>query len=91
MSSRRIGHADELALAAGVIELIHDRAPHLALRGIVRRRGFALDTHHGAHRIADRRSMPPEEDHRRRAVAGDVRARGVDDVREIDRGAELPR
>ena len=39
--------------------------------------------------VADRPAVAAEQDHRRRAVAGDVGPRGVDDVGQVDRREEL--
>ena len=53
---------------------------------IVRRRWLAADAHHRPNGARDRLTVPPEQDHRRRAVAGDVGPAGVDDVGQVDRG-----
>ena len=79
----------KVRFAAGDIDLIDDRSPDQPLRRIGRRTRFTLDAHHGAHHRSHRRPVAPEQDHCRRAVAGNVGARGVNDVAEVDARQEI--
>ena len=80
---RRIRHADKRALRSGHIHLIQNRRPHQALGWVVRRAGFALDAHDRAHDRIHGRPVTTEQNHRRRAVAGDVSARSINDMGQV--------
>jgi hypothetical protein len=75
---------DELGLAAWLVDLLGDRGPDQPLLRQVGRAGFAADAEHGTDGLADGLAVAAVEDDRRGAVAGDVGARGVDDVGEVD-------
>ena len=81
-----IRHADELILRATIIQMLHNRPPHLPLRRLLWCARLAPDAEHGTHLRTHRSAMAPEQDHGRRAVAGDVGAGGVDHVRQVMRG-----
>ena len=87
-----VGDADELALGAGSVDLVDDRRPDQPLRRVVgrasARRGCPCTVRTV---LADGRPVAAEQDHRRRAVAGDVGAGGVDHVGEVPARAGTPR
>ena len=84
-----VRHADELALRLAVVELVDDRPPDQPFAGSSGVLGSPRMPSTARTVVADRLAVAAEEDHRRRAVAGDVGARGVDDVRQVHRREEL--
>ena len=67
-----------------MVDQVGDARPHQTLLGVGGAARFAADAHHHADRRAGHRALgPAEEDHRRRAVAGDVGTAGVDHVRHV--------
>ncbi len=80
---RRVRHTDEIALRSRLVNLGNDGRPHEPARRVVWRARLDLDAHHRPHHVADRISVPAEQDHRRRAVPRDVGAGSVDYMRQV--------
>ena len=79
-----ISHTHPLALRVTMIDLLEDRAPHQPSGRVSRGRGFSTDTHHRAHHGARRGAITPQQDRGGGAVSGDIGARGVDDMGQVD-------
>ena len=56
----------------GSVDLIDDRAPDVAFRGIFRLRRLASDAKHGTDRSGRRNHVTTYQDHSWRSVAGNV-------------------
>jgi hypothetical protein len=67
------------------LDMGEDRSPDQPLSRIVWGRRLAPDAQHALNLRRDRPAVAAKEDHGRRPVAGDVGARGVDNVGEVDR------
>ncbi len=81
--------AHEVVLRARCVDQVADRGPHQSVGGVVGAARFAADAQHAAHCVANWCAVAAEQDHRWCAVAGDVGAGRVDDVREVDLREEL--
>ena len=74
---------------AGLVDVFDDGRQTRPLAGFVGSPRLAADAEHRTDGVADRALVAADEDHGRRAVAGDVGARCVDDESQVLRGEEL--
>ena len=82
--ARRVGDADEVALRSGLVDLLDDRRPDQPLAGSSGVVGSPRMPITARIVSADGLAVAAEQDHRRRAVAGDVGPAGVDHVGQVD-------
>ena len=73
----------------GSIDVLDDRRPDDALGWVIGPAGLAADAEDGADGRADRSLVAADDDDRRRAMAGDVGARGVSDKAQVLMGEEV--
>src|SRR4051794_14765179 len=64
-------------------------SPNMTLSRNIRGGWLAPYAHDGADRVAHWTATPPEQDHRRRPMTGDVGPAGVDDVAQVNGREEL--
>ncbi len=83
IGARRITRTNPFALASGFVDLPDDGLPDKALRWVGGSRRFATNAEHSADGATHGRLIFPKKYDRGRAGAGDVGARGVEDVREV--------
>src|SRR5690606_3474237 len=69
-------------------KVLDDRPPDEPLCRILRCRRLAPNAEHRSYLLRRRLAVASEEDHRRGAMPRNVRARRVDEVRELDLGQE---
>src|SRR5262249_17294492 len=84
-----ISHTDKIILCASIVQMLHNRSPHLPLRWLLRRAWLAPYTKHSTHLRTHRSTMSSKQDYCRGSMPGDIRSRGVNHVRQVNARKEL--
>ncbi len=84
-----ICHTNKLVLCLHVLKMFHDRTPDHSLGRVVGRGRLAADAKRRPHGIAACLAITPEQDHRGRAMTGDIGPGRVDDMCEVDSQQEV--